>query len=179
MKMRKKKFDVTHAKIRELIDQGINPFSYYINNKKKHNIKWYFEVRDVAKYMESISPDFKMLWCISGFIKVLEILYMYHNVEDAPIYSILTNKSTIQSFRVNYEDFYIEYTLYEDDFTINCKVVRSWNKESKSEITFEDGQCVMDSRVDEILMFNIIEWTMTRVREVFMEYYKKAKEVKS
>lgn len=177
--MNKKRFDKTHTRIREMLDAGINPFSYYINNKKKHNIKWYFEYRDFTKYMENISPDFKMLWCISTFINVLEILYMYHNTEEASIYSILTNKSAIKSFRVNYTDFYIEYTLYENDLTINCKVVRSWNKDSTSEITFKDGQCVMDTRMDEILMYNIIEWTMYAVREIFIEYYKGAKEVKA
>lgn len=179
MKMRKKTFDATHANVRELLDSGINPFSYYLNNKKKYNIGWYRSYRNFTKYLETISPDFRMLWCISSFIKVIEILYMYHNVEDAPIYSILTTKSTVQSFRVNYDDFYIEYTLYEDDYTINCKVVRHWNKDSTSKITFRDGECTMDTRVDEILMFNIIEWTMYRVKEVFTEYYKKAKEVKS
>lgn len=179
MKLSKKKFDITHAKVRELIDCGINPFSYYINNKKSRNLKWYLEYRSFLKYIEMISPDFKLLWCMSDFIKMLELLYMYHNVENATLYSILTKKSTTRSFRINFADFYIEYTLYEDDMMINCKVIRLWNKDSTSEITLRDGEGKLETRSDEILMYNIVNFTMSQIQSVFKEYYKKANEVKS
>lgn len=173
-----KNFELANLKTRELIDMGVNPFSYYINNKKEDR-EWNREVKNFKKYISKISPDFKMLWCIADFIKTLEILYMYHNVETAPLYLFIPKKSNVRSFRVNFSDFYIEYTLYEDDMNINCKIRRSWNTEAKSDISFKDGECIMKTRADEILMFTMIDLTMQMVYNIFDETYNKARIIQS
>ena len=172
-----KKFELANLKTKELIDCGLNPFSYYVNNKK-NNHTWNKEVKCFKLYLTKVSPDFKMLWYIADFIKVLEMLYMYHNVETAPIYCILT-KSSVRSFRVNFVDFYIEYTLYEDDKLINFEVIRLWNKDATSKVSFIDGEGIMKTRSDEVLMFTIIDLTMQRVYDLFVETYDNAKIIQS
>lgn len=177
-KLSKKKVQIVNNRIEELLNNGINPFSYYINNKK-NTIRWYFEVLEFIKYLNTISPGFKLLWCMADFVHMIEIVYMYQNTEKSPIYSYINTKNSVRSFRINHKDFYVEYTLYEADHFISIKVHRDWNDKAKSEISFPEGQAVMETRADEILMFNIIEWTMIPIRALFENYYKLAKEVKT
>lgn len=172
-----KNFELADLKTKELMDCGLNPFSYYVNNKKDDR-QWDIEVKNFKKYLNKISPNFRMLWYIADFIKILEMLYMYHNVQKAPLY-LMSTKSNIRSFIVNFDDFYIEYTLYEDDKRINCKVIRSWNDDAKSEITFIDGEYVVKTRADEVLMFTIIDLTMKKVYNIFDETYNKANIIQS
>lgn len=172
MRMRPKQFSKINARINEMMDGGINPFIYYTNRKKKRNLKWYLEYREFTKYLGAVSPSFKLLWCIASYIHMIELVYMYQNTEDADIYSYTLAKSNVQSFRITYPTFFIEYTLYEEDHIINININRFWSKESVSTITFPDGHATMETRPDEILMFNIIEWTMNPIKKLFTHYYK-------
>ena len=95
-KITKKNFDSAHEKTRDLINCGINPFSYYVNNKKNDR-HWKNDIINFERYLTKVSPDFKMLWYISEFITTLELLYMYHNVENAPLYNIILKKKDIKN----------------------------------------------------------------------------------
>jgi hypothetical protein len=172
--LRKKSFEKTNDYVRDLISKGINPYMYYINNKE-NKFHWFMEFYRFQAYLSKISPDFYMLWHIYGFIKHIELLYMYHDDDSSPIHTIKTkDDSSIRSFRIcNSElDFYIEYTLYIDDGTISIKLKRLWGSTISSEMSFVDSRCKLESRTDEILMYNIIKWTMEPVRDLFLQYYK-------
>lgn len=143
-----------------------NPFIYYLSNKS--NLLWWkMEVKLFTYYLSKISPDFNMLWQIADFINYIELLYMYPNNNNI---ILLDSKSSIRSFRIQHETFYIEYTLFLEDKLINIKIVRSDNR-VMSEISFPDGQGTLENRTDMILMFNIIEWTVNPIKDLFKEYY--------
>lgn len=171
--MMTKSFEMTHRTIEDMLNSGINPFNYYTSYKKK-GIKWWLEYYRFTKYLKVISPSFNMLWSIADFLTNIELLYMYQNDETANIHTIPTTKNDIRSFRINNreDNFYIEYTLYKSDSTINIKLKRLWGSQKISEMTFPDGGAIMQTRFDEILMHSIINWTMEPVQKLFIEIYK-------
>lgn len=171
--MTKRSFKITHEIIESMLDDNINPFNYYTNYKKK-SLKWWIEYYRFTKYLKIISPSFRLLWSIADFLTNIELLYMYHNDESSDIRTIQTTKNTIRSFRIDNkkDNFYIEYTLYSDDNTINIKVKRLWGSQKISEMTFPDGGAILKTRFDELLMHSIINWTMEPVRKLFVETYK-------
>lgn len=171
--MTRKSFEMTHKIVEDMLDSGVNPFNYYTNYRKK-GIRWWLEYRRFVKYLKVISPSFRFLWSIADFLTNIELLYMYHNDESANIHTVPTTKNDIKSFRINNrkDDFYIEYTLYRSDSTINIKLKRGWGSQKISEMTFPDGGAIMQTRFDEILMHSIINWTMEPVQKLFVNIYK-------
>lgn len=172
-----------HEDVRNMIDNGINPFMYFIYNKKKHNLFWWLKYRAFLKYLDTLSPDFHMLLAMCDFIKILSILFAYPNDEKTSrVYSYQNlKKKNISSFGINESNFKLEYTLYrsETDPNVPNQIAITFKRTSGgvSQTIFDDGRCVIVTKEDNMFMYNIINWTMIPIKELFVIYYKSAPEL--
>lgn len=170
-----------HQEIEKMIRNGINPFMYFIYNKKKHNFFWWLKYRSFLKYLDTLSPDFNMLLAMSDFIKILSILFAYPNdSKDSKVYSYHKLKTkNISSFGINDPNFKLEYTLYINENHSANQIAISLKRPSGgiSQTIFDDGKCAITSKEDNLFMYNIINWTMIPIKELFVIYYKNAPEL--
>lgn len=173
-----KVFNKVSSLINELVSSDENIFMHYIYHKKQYSLSRWIEYRNFLKYLDKCSPDFYMLWHICEFVKILERVYMYHNdPKESKIYTYNTTKAGVNSFLVNNKDegYSIEYTLYANDKIIAISVKRNWGDAIRTDISFKDGQRIDFNNNDSILIYNIINWTMQAVKELFVTQYNKIK----
>lgn len=174
-----------HQEVQNMIAGGVNPFMYYIYNKKKHNFFWWLKYRSFLKYLDTLSPDFYMLLAMSDFVKLLSILFAYPNdSKTSKIYSYQNlKKSDVSSFGINDPNFKLEYTLYHNEkksgnpnqIAITFKRLSEFG--GTSQTIFDDGHCTIIFKEDNLFMHNIINWTMIPIKELFIIYYKSAPEL--
>ena len=160
----------------EKVNMFIKPI---FDKKKKHYLPSYIELRKLLKMIKKTSPSFNMMMEIYNFIKLLESIYMYGNDDNHFLFSATVPKgydAAMIYVEGNFEiKFVLRRTLDIDEINIQTRrTTRSSNNITKN-ISFVEGDDVINNKEDEQWFLFIIACLMNGVAELVTYYYKNKK----
>ena len=126
--------------------------------------------------IKKTSPSFNMMMEIYNFIKLLESIYMYGNDDNHFLFSATVPKgydAAMIYVEGNFEiKFVLRRTLDIDEINIQTRRTTRSNNNITKNISFVEGDDVINNKEDEQWFLFIIACLMTGVAALATSYYK-------
>jgi len=147
-------------------EKQMNIFTELIYEKhhKMNFIKRFFYRRRVNKFIKNIengSPSFDLLWALSDFIKIAEMVFFYDNSlknESIGLYSSKNYQDYNNGFKITCKDCSIVIKLYAKSKEVALSIERHNGEKTATSISFMDNQWVGEPTMyDEMLLEQVIK----------------------